>query len=381
MKIAMVNPTLVGPTGGERQILKLALELQRKGHEVEVFTNKADADKCFPELISRVKVNVVPYPVRCPLFYYNMFLGMWRIGREISRKRFDVVNIHNFPSEWAAYFLGKTPVVWMCNEPPFWYFLPEDRKNLRPYNKPLNIFFDKLSVRSVDKVMVLSRMMGDVVKATYGKDCEVIRTGVDVEDGDGAAGIAFRRKHGLEGAFIALQVGYASHYKRNHDSIRALGLLKRTHENVKLVFAGGGEPACLKKLQEMADKMGLKDKVLFLGPLPDEELGQAYAACDIFLFPAFQSWSLVATEAMARRKPVIVSDRCGVSEIITPGVNGFVMRHGDYAGLAEQVRLLAADPGLRRTVGENAYEFLKSNLSWQRYAEGMERAFEEAVRR
>jgi glycosyltransferase involved in cell wall biosynthesis len=335
-----------------------------------------DEKKCFPELISRVKVRVVPYPVRCPLFYYNMFLGMRRIGREISKMKFDVVNIHNFPSEWAAYFI-KTRVVWMCNEPPFWYFLPEDMKKLRWYNKPLNLFFDRRSVRSVDKVLVLSRMMGEVVKKAYGKDYEVIRTGVDVRDEDKSAGAEFRKKYGLEGAFIALQVGYISHYKRNVDSVRALGFLKE-HENLRLVFVGDGEPGCTASLKEAVRKEGLADRVLFLGPLGDDELDRAYAACDVFLFPAFQSWSLVATEAMAHRKPVIVSDRCGVSEIIEQGETGFVIGHGDYRELAGHMERLLEDEGLRQRIGNNAVRSLKENLSWPRYAAGMEKAFEEA---
>lgn len=58
----MIHTPLVSSTGGERQILRLAIELQKLGHEVEIFTSAVDEEKCYPKLLKKVKVNVVPYP-------------------------------------------------------------------------------------------------------------------------------------------------------------------------------------------------------------------------------------------------------------------------------------------------------------------------------
>ena len=46
---------------------------------------------------------------------------------------------------------------------------------------------------------------------------------------------------------------------------------------------------------------------------------------------------------MAAKKPVIVSNMCGVSEIITHGVNGFVINHGNYHEIAKYVEILIID--------------------------------------
>ena len=65
--------------------------------------------------------------------------SMINIGNNIP-KGFDVINCHNYPSEWAAVAAKKrikAPVVWMCNEPPFWFFVPELRKGLRKVNWPV----------------------------------------------------------------------------------------------------------------------------------------------------------------------------------------------------------------------------------------------------
>ena len=63
MKIAMISTPLVGRGGGQRQILKLAVELQRFGHEVEIFTSAENKEKCYCEIIEKLTVNVIPHPL------------------------------------------------------------------------------------------------------------------------------------------------------------------------------------------------------------------------------------------------------------------------------------------------------------------------------
>ena len=64
MKIAMIHTPLVGRGGGQRQILKLAVELQRFGHEVEIFTSAVNKEKCYPDMIEKLTINVIPHPLR-----------------------------------------------------------------------------------------------------------------------------------------------------------------------------------------------------------------------------------------------------------------------------------------------------------------------------
>ncbi len=387
MRIALIHTPLKTSTGGERQILRLAIELQKRGHEVEIFTNGVDYEKCFPGLLNKLNITVVPYPIHIPLgvSYYNLFFGMMKIGREVAKGNFDfdIVNNHNFPSEWAVYFVKRhkyIPAVWMCNEPPFWFFQEEARKGISKFNWPLFEIFDKLSVNSIDKIVVLSRLIGETVKKTYGRDFTVVRSGIDVKDFEGVSGRKFRERYNLKDDFILLQVGTLIHYKRQEDSIKALAILSKKYSNLKLVFIGIESKNYKEKLLNLIKDYKLEDKVLFLGSVPDEVLKQAYAASDVFLFPAFQSWSLVTVEAMASGKPVIVSNMCGVSEIIKNGVNGFVINHGDYKMMARYIELLINDRSLRERIGRNAYKFVKKNLSWEKYAENMERIFEEVAK-
>ena len=128
MKIAMIHTPLTGRGGGERQILRLAIELQKLGHEVEVFTNAVDKERCYPNLSNKVTINVVPHPLvrfkslyervakKRATFYDSIFPRMLNIGRKIP-KGFDIINNHNFPTEWAAFFAKKRlkiPIACTC---------------------------------------------------------------------------------------------------------------------------------------------------------------------------------------------------------------------------------------------------------------------------
>jgi glycosyltransferase involved in cell wall biosynthesis len=125
--------------------------------------------------------------------------------------------------------------------------------------------------------------------------------------------------------------------------------------------------------------LGVENKVLFIHTTDDEELAKVYAACDVFLFPAQITWGLAVIEAMATARPVIVSERCGVSEVIQNSVNGFVVDHAKPEEMAKKVELLMSDSNLRRKLGENAYEYVRNNLSWEKYAKTMEKIFEQTV--
>lgn len=388
MKIALIHTPLTTPTGGEKEVLMLAVELQKRGHDVEIFTNEADRENCFPDLFDQARISVVPgpigrlpYPLNHILPYYKKFLGMRRIGKVVAKGKFDVACNANFPSEWAVHYLRKKahiPTVWMCNEPPFWFFLPEERSGVRTVDWPLFELFDRQAVRSVDRIMVLSRLMQGLVEKIYGRSSQVVRIGIDVTQFEGVSGEPFRKKYGLEGSFIMLQTGQFSPYKRHEDSISALNILSKKYDNIKLLFIGP-ETGYKNKLLDMISAYGLQDKVLFLGACQDDELKRAYSACDIFLFPAHQSWSLVALEAMASGRPTIISDKCGASEIIEPGVNGFVMKHEDCAEMAGYIERLILDPKLKETIGNNAHATVSEKLTWKQYTDDMERAFQKAI--
>jgi glycosyltransferase involved in cell wall biosynthesis len=418
MRVAMISTPLVGRGGGQRQILRLAVELQRFGHEVEIFTSAVNKENCYCDMIEKLTVKVVPHPLekRMPKLlipienqqrggqetvaetaessslrrwmrramgrqFYTIpyqLPSMVNIGKKIP-KGFDIINNHNFPSEWAAFLAKKrlnAPVVWMCNEPPDWFFVPEYRRGLRKINWPIYEILDETVAQYIDEILVLSRVAQKYVCRAYNRSSKIVRTGIDVDLFHGASGSKVRKKYGLGKNFVLLQVGNFQRTKGQIDSMRVLNNLAKRYSGISLILDGGGRKEDLMRLGE---SLGVIDKIHFLNTKNDSELAEVYAACDVFLFPAQITWGLAAIEAMAASKPVVVTSRCGASEIIQSGINGIVVDYAKTEDVAKQVESLLNDAQLRRKIGDNAYQYVKNHLSWEKYAKTMEMIFEKAV--
>jgi glycosyltransferase involved in cell wall biosynthesis len=415
MRIAMVHPTLWGRGGAERQLLRLAVELQTLGHEVEIFTDAVN-ENCYPQLLKHLTVNLSPHPlwrmhramgwqatssmirqdqsgnmkvsridrVMSKLvlkqYYVKELPLMLNLGKSIP-KGFDLINNHNSPSEWAAFIAKrnlKIPIVWMCNGPPTW-FLTKTKSKISIFYWPLFEIFDRTAVDYVDEIVTLSNALARDVKIAYDKPARLVRTGVDADFFHEADGESFRRAHGLENSFVLLQVGNIGQIRRNVDSIKILKYLCQRYDKVKLVLDGYGSPMQINELMSLAQKLGLKDNLIIQQTQSDIELGEVYAACDVFIYPSYAPWSLAVTEAMAASKPVIIPKESGVAEIITNGENGIVIKTSTPEETAKQIELLIIDPRLRRKIGENAYQYVKNNLSWMQYAKNMENIFEMTI--
>lgn len=280
MKIAMIHTPLVSRGGGQRQILKLAFELQKFGHEVEIFTSAVNKEKCYREIIEKITVTVIPHPVgnKIPKFLIpseinqkddvggetaeSSSLRVWMrraMGRQFYTipydlpsminigwkmpKGFDIINNHNFPSEWAAFIAKKrlnAPVVWMCNEPPIWFFSSESRKGLRRINGPIYELFDKTVSDYIDEICVLSKIAQGYVDRAYHKSSRIVRSGVDVDVFHNASGKEIREKCGLGNDFVLLQVGNFQMSKGQTDSIKALYQLSKNYDRIQLILDGGG---------------------------------------------------------------------------------------------------------------------------------------------
>jgi glycosyltransferase involved in cell wall biosynthesis len=222
----------------------------------------------------------------------------------------------------------------------------------------------------------LSKIAQGHVDRAYQRSSRIVRSGVDIELFHNASGTSIREKYGLGNDFVLLQVGNFQLSKGQVDSIRVLYHLSKNYDRIKLILDGGGPKEELVKLSE---KLGVREKVLFLHTNDDEELARVYAACDVFLFPEQITWGLALIEAMAASKPVIVSNKCGASEIIQSNVNGIVFDQAKPKEITKQVELLMNNADLRKKLGEHAYEYVKSHLSWEKYAQQMEKIFEEAL--
>jgi len=93
----------------------------------------------------------------------------------------------------------------------------------------------------------------------------------------------------------------------------------------------------------------LKDRVRFLGHREPGELPEIFAEADIFCLPSrHDGWGVVVNEALGAGLPLVISDAVGAGhDLVEPGGNGIVTPAGQVVPLADALRRLAGDPGLR----------------------------------
>lgn len=139
--------------------------------------------------------------------------------------------------------------------------------------------------------------------------------------------------------------------------IEAIDILKK--ENIKATFAIVGSGREDDKLEKLIAERGLKDDIIKIGLLPQNELRDFYNAIDYFVFPTrreSESLGLVAIEAMACGTPVIASDFAAPKYYIKNGVNGYKFPVGDSQKLANIIKncCLLVDENERRVLSNEA---------------------------
>jgi D-inositol-3-phosphate glycosyltransferase len=125
------------------------------------------------------------------------------------------------------------------------------------------------------------------------------------------------------------------------------------------------ELECLDKLK---DEVGLYDLVAFLGSRAQDTLAHYYSAAEVCVVPShYESFGLVALEAMACGTPVIASRVGGLQQTVEDGVTGFLVPAGDEDALAQKLQLILSDGELRRRLAGNA-RHKAEEYTWQKVA-------------
>ena len=154
------------------------------------------------------------------------------------------------------------------------------------------------------------------------KACEVIPTGVDCkrftpEKYDKK----FLERFGFAGKRVLLHVGRLSMEKRLDLIFTAMSKLATKVPDLRLLVVGAGPASA--SYEKTVSNLGLSDKVVFTGFLPDDELPVAYASCEALVISStFETQGLVVLEALASGTPVIGIRYRAIPEFVHEGKNG-----------------------------------------------------------
>jgi UDP-glucose:(heptosyl)LPS alpha-1,3-glucosyltransferase len=178
-----------------------------------------------------------------------------------------------------------------------------------------------------------------------------------------------RLQYGIKDVELALLfIANDFKLKKLKTVLEAMALLKR--QTIRLLVVGNDEA---KAYRQWAAKRGMEQQVLFLGS--QENIEMFYRAADVFVLPTlYDAFANVCLEAMACGLPVITTQSNGAAELITNGVEGYVLERNDPRELAEKIAILEPDVE-RSRMGQKAAQ-KAGRFSWNQHLYQVLRLYE-----
>lgn len=214
---------------------------------------------------------------------------------------------------------------------------------------------------AADKVIAKSQREIEMIHAVDPRvDCLLIPNGVEIN--------RFEPAHPVpdDGPLKLLCVGRLIERKGQHHLIDAVKRLTDEGIDVRLDLVGEGDARPANEAQ--VARLGLIDRIRFLGYVPREEIVRHYAAAHIFVLPSYnEGMSVALLEAMASGLAVLVTSTGGTPELVEEDVNGKIFNWADVDHLTSLLRGLAMDRSTMCRMGE-ASRVRAGSFSWDRTA-------------
>jgi rhamnosyl/mannosyltransferase len=161
---------------------------------------------------------------------------------------------------------------------------------------------------------------------------------------------------------MLLTVGRHIYYKGYEYLLAAFA---RVRADAVLVMIGSGP--LTSSLKRQAIELGIESRVLFTGEVDHGALVAAYHRCDVFTLPSIEpseAFGMASAEAMGCGKPTVVCELGnGVNYLNRSGLTSLTVPPRDVAALSNAIEALLGEPALRRSMGENAQRWVRTNFS------------------
>lgn len=302
------------------------------------------------------------------------FIGRFR---KLSRDS-DIVHLHlPFPLADLACLMsgykGKV-VLW-------WHSDVVRQQTLMKFYRPLMEWL----LKRADAIAVATRghIEGSSYLGPYRDKCYVIPFGVEAELLERADEYLLRGKS-QEATAVKddnelrfLFVGRLVYYKGGEVLLRAFAQLGAG----RLIIVGQGPLEA--DLMSMAEELGIAERVVFCGAIPQEELIREWEQCDVFVLPSIaksEAFGIVQIEAMAYGKPVINTWlNSGVPYVSLNEQTGLTVEPGNVDALTNAMRRLVENPQERMAYGTAAAKRVRDEFSMQHMLDGVYQMYEQVL--
>ena len=343
-------------------VRELAAHLEGLGRPVDVFTRRTSPQQ--PSVspmpgggrLMTVKAGpITPLPKDDLYAVLPEFLeGVLAFAQEEGGV-YDIVHSHYWLSGWVGERLQQ---LWRVPHITRFHTLGEvkNRARFTERESPRRIAVERRVARTADRVICASAEEKSLLMRYYGVDAPriaVIPCGVDLDLFRPMDRAACKQELGLEGRKVLLYVGRLEALKGIDILLRACGQLSEDVD-FHLLIVGGDEHSQprVRSLRREAAALGIQDRVQFTGSIPHERLPVYYNAADVCAVPSYyESFGLVALEAMACATPVVASRVGGLSSTVRDGETGYLISWRCPEPFAERVETLLRNDDLRRRFG------------------------------
>ncbi len=411
LRIAMLSyhtcplATLGGKdTGGMNVYVRdLTCELGRMGIHVDVFTRSQDEH--VPHVIHELgfgnRVVHVPAGPEVPKAKSEMVnyipefvdgIKQFAIEKGIT---YDVIHSHYWMSGLAAEALsdawGGTPIVHM-------FHTLGEMKNRVARSEDERAGEDRLNgerqvLRRADRIVVATLAETTQLRFLYraeNRKMVIIPPGVDTSHFYPIPSDEAKQFIGLKPENrMVLFVGRIEPLKGVDTLIQAMSCLdlQGLHRPVHLAIIGGEPHAIpedmsdeMTRLQKLCDELCMGGMVIFLGKRGQDTLPYYYSAAEVLVMPSlYESFGMVALEAMACGTPVIASEVGGLGYLVQDGLTGYTIPDSEPEELCEKLSLLLGDTHLRETMGLRASQYALG-YAWGKIAKQIVNVYDELVK-
>jgi D-inositol-3-phosphate glycosyltransferase len=386
MRIAVISvhtSPLARPGGAKAgglnvYVLELARQLAAAGNEVDIFSRSASPE--FAEVVEiapglrGIHLPAGPLEILSPealLEHLDVFETAVLEFNARDGATYDVLHSHY----WLSGLVGeKLKVAWNVPHVTMFHTLGEvkNRSSYNEHETALRIESEAAVIAGADRVICATDQERSFIRQLYGADSDkvtVIPLGVDLDRFRPTAKNLAREALGLKDERIVLFVGRIEPLKGVDILIDAAALLD-SDVDCSVLIVGGDESseAQVQKLQDLARDRGIGHRVAFVGAVDHEQLPLYYNAADVCVVPShYESFGLVAIEAMASGVPVVASRVGGLTGTVKDGETGYLIPWLCPEPFAERIELLLDNEPLRQSLGEAAREAV-GRYRWENVA-------------
>ena len=162
-----------------------------------------------------------------------------------------------------------------------------------------------------------------------------------------------------------IAVGNLMRRKGQHLLLAALAELPQLDWRLSLVGSGEFEPDYERELKQLAQALGLEERVEFLGRQPNAQIGDLLARHDLFVLPSsYEGFGIVYLEAQLAGLPVIATTAGAAEEILLEGETGYLVPPDDVAVLRDRLAELLADRARLRRMAAAAAARARQFPTW-----------------